>query len=127
MATAGCILLARKGASNDEIRAYVEKSGYTLDFTIAEIRPTYSFTESCQGSVPQAIQAFLESASFEDALRKAVSIGGASDTIAAIAASIAQARYGVPEGIAHEALSRLTPDLPEINNRFCSKYLGGHA
>ena len=123
VATAGCILLARKGASNDEVRAYVEKCGYVLDFTIEQIRPTYSFTESCQGSVPQAIQAFLESSSFEDTIRKAVSIGGDSDTIAAIAASIAQARYGVPDAIALEVRSRLAPDLLEINNQFCDKYI----
>ena len=123
MATAGCILLARQGRGNDEVRAYAQKCGYALDFTIEQIRPTYAFTESCQGSVPQAIQAFLESTGFEDAIRKAVSIGGDSDTIAAITASIAQGRYGVPEAIEQEVRTRLTPDLLEINDAFCGRYM----
>lgn len=122
-ATAACILLVRKGKTNDEIREFVQtRYGYALDFMLDEIRPTYTFDVSCQGSVPQAIEAFLESNGFEDAIRKAVSIGGDSDTIGAIAASIAQARFGVPETLEADVRNRLTPDLLQINDRFCSKF-----
>ncbi len=120
--TAGCILLARNGASNEGIAAYATKCGYSLEFTLDDIRPTYTFDVSCQGSVPQAIKAFLESTGFEDAIRKAVSIGGDSDTIAAIAASIAQGRYGVPLDISTQIRARLTPDLLAANDAFCVAY-----
>lgn len=125
-AAAACVLLARKGASNDEIRELVRtRYGYALDRMLDEIRPDYTFDVSCQGSVPQAIEAFLESRSFEDAIRKAVSIGGDSDTIGAIAAAMAQGRYGIPADIEHEVRARLTPDLLQINDRFCATYVCG--
>lgn len=90
--------------------------GYDLSFTLDEIRPTYTFDVSCQGSVPQAIRAFLESTDFEDAIRNAISIGGDSDTIAAIAGSIAQPAYGIPSWMEEKALSYLTPDLRQVVN-----------
>ena len=118
-AVAACIFLARTGADNDQIRDYVrERFGYALDFTLDQIRDGYTFDVSCQGSVPQAIEAFLEGDGFEDTVRKAVSLGGDSDTIGAISASIAQARYGVPPEIEREVRARLTDDLLEINDRF---------
>jgi ADP-ribosylglycohydrolase len=123
-ATAACILMARRGASNDEIRAYVEERyEYDLDFTLDDIRPLYGFDVSCQGSVPQAIVAFLESSDFEDAIRLAVSIGGDSDTIAAITGSIAQARYGIPDWIAEETEKRLTERLASVVNLFCERFM----
>ncbi|MBQ1777480.1 MAG: ADP-ribosylglycohydrolase family protein [Acidaminococcaceae bacterium] len=76
-----------------EIRDYIESNFYKIDFTLDGIRPTYSFDVTCQGSVPQAFEAFFESTGFEDAVRNAVSIGGDSDTIAAITGSIAEAYY----------------------------------
>lgn len=97
------------------IRKYIEDEyGYDLSFTLDQIRPTYSFDVSCQGSVPQAIRAFLESSDFEDAIRNAVSIGGDSDTIAAIAGSIAQAAYGIPSWVEEKTLSYLTPHLRQV-------------
>ena len=123
-AIAGCILLARQGASNDDIRAWVEQEhGYYLGFTLDEIRPLYSFDVSCQGSVPQAIVAFLESTDFESAIRLAVSIGGDTDTIAAMAASIAQGRYDVPGWIAEETARRLPEHLLSVTNRFCARFM----
>ena len=122
-ATAACILLSRTGESNEAIAEYVrDRFGYALDFTLEEIRAGYSFDVSCQGSVPQAIEAFLESDGFEDSIRKAVSIGGDSDTIAAITASIAQGRYGIPPGIEAAIRLRLSDDLLEINDRFCERF-----
>ena len=122
-ATAACIMLARQGAGNDDIRAYIERTyGYDLGFTLDEIRPAYSFDVSCQGSVPQAIVAFLESTDFEDAIRRAVSIGGDSDTIGAIAGSIAQARYGIPDSIAEEAARRMPGHLRSICELFCTRF-----
>ena len=114
-ATAAAIFLARTGRSKAEIKAYVEREfGYDLSRTCDEIRPTYHHVESCQETVPQAITAFLESTDLEDALRTAVSLGGDSDTLAAITGSIAEAFYGVPEDLKQECLRRLTPELTEI-------------
>ena len=87
---------------------------YDLSRTCDEIRPNYHHVESCQETVPQAITAFLESTDFEDALRTAVSLGGDSDTLAAITGSIAEAFYGVPEELRQECRKRLTPELAEI-------------
>ena len=123
-ATAACIFLARMGYDNDEIRCYVEENhGYDLDFSIDSIRKGYNYDISCQGSVPPSIVAFLESNSFEDALRRIISIGGDSDTLGAITASIAQARYGIPAGIAAETRTRLPQDLLEVVDCFCDIYL----
>ena len=114
-AVAAAIFLARTGHSKVEIKAYVEcKFGYDLSRTCDEIRPTYRHVESCRETVPQAITAFGESTDFEDALRTAVSLGGDSDTLAAITGSIAEAFYGVPEDLKQECRKRLTPDLEEI-------------
>ena len=117
-ATAMAIFLARKGADKAEIRARIERDYYKIDFTLDEIRPVYCFDVSCQGSVPQALEAFFESASFEDAIRCAVSIGGDSDTIAAITGGIAEAYYGVPEDIAREAKGYLNEPLGGILARW---------
>jgi ADP-ribosylglycohydrolase len=90
------IFLARNGATKDEITERMVKDYYALGFNLDDIRGTYQFDETCQGTVPQAIKAFLESVSFEDAIRNAISIGGDSDTLAAITGSIAEAYYGIP-------------------------------
>ena len=96
-ATAAAIFLARTGHSKPEIRQYVEQTfDYDLNRTCDEIRPTYHHVETCQETVPEAIIAFLESVSFEDALRNAVSLGGDSDTLACITGGIAEAFYGMP-------------------------------
>ena len=114
-AVVAAIFLARTGQSKAEIKAYAEcKFGYDLNHTCDEIRPTYHHVESCQETVPQAITAFLESSDFEDALRTAVSLGGDSDTLAAITGSIAEAFYGVPEELRQECYKRLPPELTEI-------------
>ncbi len=103
-ATACAIFLARKGHSRDEIRTFIEDNYYRLNFTLDEIRPTYEFNETCQETVPQAIEAFLESESFEDAIRNAISVGGDSDTLAAITGSIAEAFYGIPDDLREQAI-----------------------
>ena len=114
-AVAAAIFLARTGHGKEKIKAYVEREfGYDLSRTCDEIRPTYHHVEICQETVPQAITAFLESRDFEDALRTAVSLGGDSDTLAAITGSIAEAFYGVPDELRHECRKRLTPELAEI-------------
>ena len=114
-ATAAAVFLARTGHGKEKIKAYVEREfGYDLSRTCDEIRPTYHHVEICQETIPQAITAFLESCDFEDALRTAVSLGGDSDTLAAITGSIAEAFYGVPEELRHEYRKRLTPELAEI-------------
>ena len=92
--------------------------GYDLSRSCDEIRPTYHHVESCQETVPQAITAFLESCDFEDALRTAVSLGGDSDTLAAITGSIAEAFYGVPEELRQECRKRLPPELAAILRRW---------
>ena len=101
------------------IREYIEQEhGYDLSASLDEIRPGYGFDVSCQGSVPQAIRAFLESTDFEDAIRNAVSIGGDSDTIAAIAGSIAEAAYGIPDWIKEKAWSYLDEPLRDVLRRW---------
>ena len=96
-ATAGCIYLARTGASKERIVEYLRERFYLMDKTLDEIRPDYEFDGSCKGTVPPAIQAFLESTDFEDAIRNAISLGGDSDTLTAITGSIAEAYYGMPD------------------------------
>jgi ADP-ribosylglycohydrolase len=86
--------------------------------TLDEIRPTYRFNESCQDTVPQAITAFLESTDFEDAIRNAISLGGDSDTLAAITGGIAEAAYGIPDWIKDKALSYLDEPLKEVIQRW---------
>lgn len=125
VAIAGCIYLARTGHSMQEIKEYAEKY-YTLDFTLDEIRPTYDYEITCQKSVPQSIQAFLESTSFEDTIRNAISIGGDSDTVAAIAGSIAEAYYEVDQDIKETALSFLDDDLLDIYEEFKEELKNGH-
>lgn len=115
-ATVVAIYLARTGASIDQIRMRIEQDYYDLDFTIDEIRESYMFNETCQETVPQAIECFLESTSFEDAIRIGVSVGGDTDTLCAITGAIAEAYYGVPESIANHALSYLDSRLLSIYN-----------
>ena len=117
-ATAMTIFLARTGHDKEQIRKYVEDHYYILDFTIDGIRDSYRFNETCQETVPQAIQAFLESDSFEDAIRKAISIGGDSDTLATITGSIAEAYYGVPDDLINKALAYLDARLMEMYNNW---------
>ena len=90
--TAGATFLARAGADMDEIKKFVS-SYYDMNFTLDSIRPTYRFNETCQNTVPQAMQAFFESTSFEDAIRNGISLGGDSDTLCAICGAVAEAYY----------------------------------
>jgi ADP-ribosylglycohydrolase len=123
-ATAAAVYLARTGSSKDEIRDYIErKFQYDLGATIDEIRPAYTFDVSCQGSVPQAILAFLESNDYEHAVRLGVSLGGDADTIACIAGGIAQAYYrGVPAPIREQALAHLDDRLRGIVEEFEARF-----
>ena len=113
-ATATAIYMARSGSSKDEIRKRIGENYYHLDFTLDGIRDSYRFTTDCQATVPQAIVAFLESNSFEDAIRNAVSLGGDSDTLAAIAGAIAEAYYGIPEQIKERALGYFDAELLSV-------------
>ena len=121
-ATAVCVFLARQGKTKDEIKAYVSEHYYPLAFTLDEIRPGYSFDVSCQGSVPQALEAFFESTSFEDAIRNAISIGGDSDTIGAICGAVAEAFYGAPKEIRSKAMSFLPQHLVDVLDRIESVF-----
>ena len=107
-AAAAAIFLARTGKSKSAIRGYIEtKYDYDLSRTCDQIREVYTFDGSCQGTVPEAITAFLDAENFEDALRNAISLGGDSDTLAAITCSIAQGMWGVPEDIEKAAREKL--------------------
>jgi len=121
-ATAVSIFLAREGRDISEIRDYVNDHYYPMNFTLDKIRGDYKFNETCQETVPQAIMAFLESTGFEDAIRNAISIGGDSDTLAAITGSIAEAYYGVPSEIRRKALDFLDDRLLEILGEFEDRY-----
>ena len=126
-AVAGAIFLARTGADKPAIKAFIEETfGYYLNIPIDTLRTIYQFDVSCQGSVPQALTAFLESTDYEDAVRKAISIGGDSDTIACMAGGVAQAYYGgVPEAIQEEVYARLDEPLAEIVREFTERYACG--
>lgn len=117
--TAAAIFMARTGYSKTEIKQYIaETFGYDLSRTCDEIRPSYHHVESCQETVPEAITAFLEGEDFEDVIRTAVSLGGDCDTLTAIAGSIAEGFYGVPEELEKECMNRLSGDLREIVEQF---------
>ncbi len=125
--TACAIFLARTGHSKDEIKDYIIKEfGYDLSRTCDQIRPAYHHVESCQGTVPEAITAFLEGTDFEDVIRTAVSLGGDCDTLTCIAGSIAEAFYGVPEQLKDECRSRLPKDMLDILGRFDISREHGH-
>lgn len=117
-AVAVAIFLARTGKSMDEIRAHIVNNYYPLDFTIDDIRETYEFSSTCQGSIPQSLEAFLEATDFEDAIRNAVSLGGDTDTMAAIAGSVAEAYYGVPDEIRKRAVGFLDNRLKRVLDEF---------
>lgn len=118
-AIASSIYLARHGATKREIKSYVEENfHYDLSRQLDDIRPTYSYDMSCQNTVPQALLAFLEGANFEDVMRSAVSIGGDSDTIAAMAGGIAQAFYVIPKKLSSYCYALLTPELRGVLNDF---------
>jgi ADP-ribosyl-[dinitrogen reductase] hydrolase len=119
-AVATAIYLAKQGKSKQEIKEYItSKFEYNLDFTLDEIRPNYEFDVTCQGSVPQAIVAFLESTDYESAIKLAISIGGDSDTIACITGGIAAAFYKeIPSEIIDFVNKKLPEDFISIINEF---------
>ena len=123
-AVASAVFLARTGQSKEQIKNYVEGAfGYDLDTPLDEIRPTYEFQVSCQKSVPQAIRAFLESDNFEDAVRKAISLGGDSDTLACMAGGIAHAFFGgVPEPITSRVYEVLDDQLGNMTRKFTEAF-----
>lgn len=124
-ATAAAIYLARTGKSREEIKNYViSEFGYDLSRTLDEIRPGYRHVETCQGTVPEAITAFLEGESFEDVIRNAVSLGGDADTLTCIAGGIAEGYYGVPGELKKECRKRLPAPLRAVLEAFEKKIYG---
>jgi ADP-ribosylglycohydrolase len=123
-AAALAVFLARTVHDKEKIRKHIrQRFGYDLDRAVDDIRPGYTFDVSCQGTVPEAIIAFLDSQSYEDAVRNAVSLGGDSDTLACITGAIAEAFYGtVASPIRTKVKALLTPDLWAITENFCRKY-----
>jgi len=123
-ATALAIFLARKGTDKDAIKARIERNfGYNLSTPLDEIRPTYRFDVSCQGTVPVAIRAFLEAGSYVDAIRNGISVGGDSDTIGAITGGISLAYFKkIPEDLVQEIEKRLRPDMRDICQRFAERF-----
>jgi ADP-ribosylglycohydrolase len=119
-AVAAAVFLARTGSSKDAIREHVTRAfGYDLDRDLDELRKTYTFDVTCQGSVPESIVAFLASEDFEDAVRNAISLGGDADTMACMAGAIAEPFYGgVPPALAEEALARLPEPMRELLQAF---------
>ncbi len=116
-ATAVAIFMARKGSSKEEIKAEMEKY-YNLDFNYEDLVKNYGFDETCQGTVPEALYIFLESEDFEDAIRTAISIGGDSDTLAAIVGSIAEAYYTISDAIREKALSY----MDSFERKICDEF-----
>ena len=122
-ATALCILLARQGASKEEIKRTIESEFiYDLNFTCDEIRDNYEWGGLCQNTVPQAIVSFLDGVDFEDSIRNAISIGGDSDTLGCITGSIAEAFYGIPKNLYASGLEFLTPHFKNVVKEFEEKF-----
>lgn len=121
-AVASCIWLAWHNNSKQQIKDYVEKNYYNLDFDYDQLLKTYVHDESCQNSVPQSIYAFLISTDYEDAIRTAISMGGDADTMACIAGSIAEAFYGMPKDLEERGMEFLTEDLKEVLKKFDDKF-----
>ena len=123
-ATAAAIFLARQGESKEHIRRYINKQfEYDMNRTVDDIRPNYSFNESCRWTVPEAIISFLDSTDYESTIKLAISLGGDADTLACIAGGIAEAFYGcVPEEIAVQGKKLLDAPLLKIINQFYEKY-----
>jgi ADP-ribosylglycohydrolase len=126
-ATSASIFMARTGSTKNEIREYVtETFGYDLTLTVDEIRPDYKFEVCCMKTVPQAIVCFLESDSFEDSIRNAISIGGNSDTLACITGSIAGAYEGMTNDLSQKTMSLLDDDLQNVVIDFHDRFIPEH-
>ena len=110
-AVAAAIFLAVMTPPHEELQMYSDEKYYKLDFALKDIRMRYAFNPTCAGTVPPALAAFLEAEDFEDALRNAVSIGGDSATLAAVAGSVAEAYYGIPDNIIKQALPFLDDEI----------------
>ncbi|MCR5449759.1 MAG: ADP-ribosylglycohydrolase family protein [Solobacterium sp.] len=121
-AIAVAVYLAKNGLNKELIKTYIRMNYYEIDFTLDQIRKKYKFDATCQGSVPVALEAFYESSDFEDAIRGAISVGGDSDTIAAMTGVIAEAYYGIPEGIISSAIEYLDSEQMEILYYFEKEY-----
>lgn len=116
------IYMAKNGCSRQEIKDLIDQNYYPMDFTLEAIRPTYKFDATCQGTVPQALMAFFESTSFEDAIRNAISIGGDSDTIACMAGAVAAAFFGIPKDIREAAQPFLEGEVKRVYQAFIQRY-----
>jgi ADP-ribosylglycohydrolase len=123
-ATAAAVFMARRGETKRRMKASLQEMfGYDLSASVDELRPTYEFDESCQGTVPAALIAFFESHDYEDAVRKAISLGGDADTLACIAGAVAEAYYGgVPLHIAGPAREALDDRLRKVVGQFYERY-----
>lgn len=121
-AAAGAIFLAKSGRSKEEIKKYIVENFYELSESLDDIRSKYKFSAACQDTVPQAIQAFLESENYEDAIRNAVSLGGDSATLAAITGTVAEAFYGIPKEIQQKTLTYLPSELQKMVFKFEKTY-----
>lgn len=130
LATTDAIWLAFNAATPSEIRAHIGNTyGYEMDRTVDSIRPDYSFHESCMKTVPEAIICAIDATDFEDAIRNAVSLGGDSDTLAAITGAIAEALFQIPENLCKEAWSRLPPKMSDVVRQMytdAARHTGGY-
>lgn len=121
-ATAVAAFMAKQGADMQAIKDYIDTNYYPMDFTLDGIRDSYMFNETCQNTVPQALMAFFESTSYEDAIRNAISIGGDSDTLAAITGAVAECYYGIPQKLREQSISYLDKRLLGVLRTFEEKY-----
>lgn len=121
-ATAVAAFMAKQGSDMQAIKDYIDANYYPMDFTLDGIRDSYMFNETCQNTVPQALMAFFESTSYEDAIRNAISIGGDSDTLAAITGAVAECYYGIPQKLREQSISYLDKRLLGVLRTFEEKY-----
>lgn len=117
-ATAVAVFLARTNHSKQEIKEFIQKNYYQIDFKLSDIRETYTFDVTCQGTVPPALVCFFEATDFEDTIRNAVSLGGDSDTLCSISGAVAGAYYGVPEELQKQTVSFFDENFIKVIGMF---------
>ena len=123
VAVASAIYLARIHTPKEKIRTYLQTYFYPLQQSLQDIRPGYAFTCRTKDSVPQALEAFLDSTDFEDTIKNAVSLGGDTDTQAAMAGAIAEAWYGVPDSLWQKANTYVPLPMQQVLQAFVAAYM----
>lgn len=113
--------LGRRGVSKEEIKGWIETYGYSYDQSLVELRKKHNHEETCMDSLPKALASFFQGNSYEDVIRNVVSLGGDTDTLAAIAGGMAEGFYEIPEEIIKEGMKYIPDDMKEVIKKYYEK------